>query len=200
MGLDQTLSWVGKPSIDQVRRLHHENLSEIDRSIGMMYIDLEDECYQKMYKEIMKYMIPEEIYQNETDWDMIRKECGMPLDAQICGIGHNSVTFGRAMNLEGCQTFPINTWNKKYWKPVKHTMYFFLEDELYRWRNNYDVQEIFNKAHPDEWCDYKQKYEMINCGMYKLKKSELNKIMKLDNVFAAKWHYDIKNIFYSANW
>lgn len=200
MGLDQTLNWIGKPSRDMVKRLHHKNLSELDYPIGMNYADLEDAYNQKIYDEIKKYMISEEVYLNECDWNMIRDECGMPHDANICGIGHNTVTFGKAMNVGEPKTFNIKSWDKKYWKPVLHTVHFWLEDELYRWRNAYDIQDIFNESHPDDWCEHRQKYEMYNCGVYKLKKSELNKIIKIDPVFAAKWQDGTDHIYYSANW
>lgn len=199
MGLDQTLNWVGKPSKDQVERLHHKNLSEIPYPIGLSSVDLNtwgDSCY----KNIKKYMIPEEVYRNECDWDLIRKDCGMPQDANICSISSSGIVFGKAINVEPTQKFDINIYDKKYWRPVLRTNWFFLEDEIYRWRNNYEVQDIFNKAFPEEWNEYKEKYEMVNCGRYKLTQSLLNKIKKVDESFAERYHDGIKNIFYSANW
>lgn len=202
MGLDQTLRWIGRPSKDMVKRLHHMNLSELNYPIGMNYIDMSDEYCQKIYKEIEKYMISEEVYQNNIDWDLICDDCGMPHGSHMCSIGYNGVTFGKAMNLdeENHKHFDINIYDDRYKKAVKSVLHFFLEDELYRWRNNYDIQDIFNKSHPDEWCEYKQKYEMYNSGIYKLKKSELNKIIKIDNVFASGWNNGTDHIFYSANW
>lgn len=198
MGLDQTLEWYGKPSKDQVSRLHHKCISDFG-SNGLNYLD-EESANEEKYRFIRKFMIPEEVYHKECDWKLIKKECGVPEDTPICGIGGHSVSFGRAMNTNDVKTFQINTYDKRFWKPVLHTDYFFCNEEAYRWRNNYDIQDIFNEAYPDAWYEYKQKYGMHNCGVYKLTKTLLNKMCKVDPVFAAKYDGEINNIFYSANW
>ena len=86
-----------------------------------------------------------------------KSDCGMPADAHICGLGPNSIKFGEAVNVGDVKEIHINVYDERYWKPVLSTQYFFLCDEVYEWRNNYGIQELFNTAFPDEWCEYKKR-------------------------------------------
>lgn len=151
MGLDQTLNWIGEPSKSQIERLKHKNLSEFNYTTGMSYIS-EEKYHDGQYQYIRKYMIPEEVYLKDLDWMLLKSDCGMPADAHICGLGPNSIMFGEAINVGDVKEIHINVYDERYWKPVLSTQYFFLCDEVYEWRNNYGIQELFNTAFPDEWC------------------------------------------------
>ena len=72
-------------------------------------------------------------------------------------------------------------------------------DEVYEWRNNYAIQELFDTAFPDEWCEYKKKYRSLNCGYYPIV-GLLSNMQKVDSDFAKKYHEGIDNIFYKGYW
>lgn len=75
-----------------------------------------DRIYEgERHKHIRKYMILEEVYQNEFDWELLKCDCGMPKDANICGIGPNCVKFGRAVNVGEVKEFRIDMQDKRYW-------------------------------------------------------------------------------------
>ncbi|MBO5238773.1 MAG: hypothetical protein J6B50_08370 [Lachnospiraceae bacterium] len=198
MGLDQTLNWIGEPSKSQIERLKHKNLSEFNYTTGMSYISEED-YHDGRYQYIRKYMIPEEVYLKDLDWMLLKSDCGMPVDAHICGLGPNSIKFGEAVNVGDVKEFHINVYDERYWKPVLSTQYFFLCDEVYEWRNNYSIQELFDTAFPDEWCEYKKKYSAFNCGYYPIV-DLLGNMHKADPDFAKKYHEGIDNIFYKGYW
>ena len=198
MGLDQTLNWIGEPSKSQIERLKHKNLSEFNYTTGMNYIS-EEKYHDEQYQYIRKYMIPEEVYLKDLDWMLLKSDCGMPADAHICALGPNSIKFGEAVNVGDVKEIHINVYDERYWKPVLSTQYFFLCDEVYEWRNNYAIQELFDTAFPDEWCEYKKKYISLNCGYYPIV-GLLSNMQKADPDFAQKYHEGIDNIFYKAYW
>ena len=198
MGLDQTLYWIGEPSKSQVRRLRHKNLSDSNYGTGLSYIS-EDDYHDERYKYIRSYMIPEEVYLRECDWKLIKSDCGMPEDAQMCSIGPTHITFGQAVNLGDVKEFRINTLDERYWRPVLRKKYFYLCDEVYRWKNNYEIQALFDAAFPEEWCEYAKKYEVLNCGYYPIV-NLLDKIQTLDLQFASSYNEGSDNIFYESNW
>ena len=164
----------------------------------MSYIS-EEKYHDGQYQYIRKYMIPEEVYLKDLDWMLLKSDCGMPADAHICGLGPNSIKFGEAVNVGDVKEIHINVYDEKYWKPVLSTQYFFLCDEVYEWRNNYSIQELFDTAFPDEWCEYKKKYRSLNCGYYPIV-GLLSKMQKADPDFAKKYHEGIDNIFYKGYW
>lgn len=198
MGLDQTLNWIGEPSKSQIERLKHKNLSEFNYITGMNYIS-EEKYHDEQYQYIRKYMIPEEVYLKDLDWMLLKSDCGMPADAHICALGPNSIKFGEAVNVGDVKEIHINVYDERYWKPVLSTQYFFLCDEVYEWRNNYGIQELFDMAFPNEWCEYKKKYRSLNCGYYPIV-GLLSNMQKADPDFAQKYHEGIDNIFYKAYW
>lgn len=198
MGLDQTLNWIGEPSKSQIERLKHKNLSEFNYTTGMNYIS-EEKYHDEQYQYIRKYMIPEEVYLKDLDWMLLKSDCGMPADAHICALGPNSIKFGEAVNVGDVKEIHINVYDERYWKPVLSTQYFFLCDEVYEWRNNYGIQELFDMAFPNEWCEYKKKYRSLNCGYYPIV-GLLSNMQKADPDFAQKYHEGIDNIFYKAYW
>ena len=198
MGLDQTLNWIGEPSKSQITRLKHKDLSENNYTIGMSYISEED-YHDGRYKYIRKYMISEEVYLKEIDWMLLKSDCGMPNSAHICGLGPNSIKFGEAINVGDVKEFHINVYDERYWKPVLSTQYFYLCDEVYDWRNNYDIQELFDTAFPEEWCGYKKKCRAINCGYYPIV-GLLGNMQKVDSDFAKKYREGTDNIFYKGFW
>lgn len=198
MGLDQTLNWIGEPSRSQITRLKHKNLSELNYTNGMSYISEED-YHDGRYQYIRKYMIPEEVYLKEIDWMLLKSDCGMSADAHICGLGPNSIKFGETATAGDVKEIHINVYDERYWKLVLSTQYFFLCDEVYEWRNNYAIQELFDTAFPDEWCEYKKKYRSLNCGYYPIV-GLLSNMQKADSDFAKKYHEGINNIFYKGYW
>lgn len=198
MGLDQTLNWIGEPSVSQVKRLRHKNLSESNYGTGLSYIS-EDDYHDERYKYIRSYMIPEEVYLTECDWKLIKSDCGMPEDAQICSIGPTRIKFGRAVNADDVKEFRINTLDERYWRPVLRKQYFYLSDEVYRWKNNYELQELFDTTFPDKWCKYDKKYEMLDGGYYPIA-DILDKMKSIDLQFASCYHEGSDNIFYESNW
>ena len=198
MGLDQTLNWIGEPSKSQIERLKHKNLSEFNYTTGMNYIS-EEKYHDEQYQYIRKYMIPEEVYLKDLDWMLLKSDCGMPADAHICALGPNSIKFGEAVNVGDVKEIHINVYDERYWKPVLSTQYFFLCDEVYEWRNNYGIQELFDMAFPNEWCEYKKKYRSLNCGYYPIV-GLFSNMQKADPDFAQKYHEGIDNIFYKAYW
>ena len=198
MGLDQTLNWIGEPSKSQIERLKHKNLSEFNYTTGMSYIS-EEKYHDGQYQYIRKYMIPEEVYLKDLDWMLLKSDCGMPADAHICGLGPNSIKFGEAVNVGDVKEIHINVYDERYWKPVLSTQYFFLCDEVYEWRNNYGIQELFDMAFPNEWCEYKKKYRSLNCGYYPIV-GLLSDMQKADPDFAKKYNEGIDNIFYKGYW
>ena len=198
MGLDQSLNWIAKPSGSQVKRLRHKNLSEWNYTIGMAYIS-ETDFRDERYKYIRDFMIPEEVYLNTIDWDLLKSDCGMPEDAHICGLGPNCIKFGEAVNVGEVQEFHINAYDIRYRKSIISTQYFYLCDEVYYWRNNYAIQELFNTSFSDVWCEYKKKYEVINGGYYPIV-DLLDKMQSVDSDFAMKYNEGTENIFYESNW
>ena len=144
-------------------------------------------------------MIPEEVYLKDLDWMLLKSDCGMPADAHICGLGPNSIKFGETATAGDVKEIHINVYDERYWKPVLSTQYFFLCDEVYEWRNNYAIQELFDTAFPDEWCEYKKKYRSLNCGYYPIV-GLLSNMQKADSDFAKKYHEGINNIFYKGYW
>lgn len=198
MGLDQKLYWIGRPSKDQVRRLRHKNLSEFDYTIGMQYISQSD-YEDRRFDYIRDYMISEEVYVNNFDWELMKSDCGMPEDAHICGIGPTSVAFGQAMNVGEVKKFYIDMYDKRYRKSMLITQYFYLEDELFYWRKNYEIQELFNTNYPDEWDAHKQKYQIINCRYYPIK-NLLDSMLLIDSEFEKQYHEGTDNVFYQSNW
>ncbi len=198
MGLDQSLNWIGEPSKSQVKRLRHKNLSEWNYAIGIAYIS-ETDFRDKRYKYIRNFMIPEEVYLNTIDWGLLKSDCGMPEDANICGIGPNCIKFGEAVNVGNVREFHINASDIRYRKSVLSTQYFYLCDEIYCWKNNYEIQELFNTLFSDVWCEYKKKYEVINSGYYPIV-DLLDKMQSIDSDFAGKYKEGTENIFYESNW
>lgn len=198
MGLDQTLNWIGEPSKSQIERLKHKNLSEFNYTIGMSYISEED-YHDGRYKYIRQYMIPEEVYLKEVDWMLLKSDCGMPDNAHICGLGPNSIKFGKAVNVGEVKEFSINGYDERYWKPVLSTQYFFLCDEVYGWRNDYEIQELIDTVFPEVWCEYKKRYRAINGGYYPIT-GLLENVRKIDSDFARKYHEGTDNIFYKGYW
>lgn len=198
MGLDQTLNWIGKVSICQIKRLKHKNLSEYNYTNGMNYIS-EADYHDERYKSIRKYMIPQEVYLKEIDWKLLKSDCGMPESAHICGFGPRSIKFGKAVNVGEVKEFYINGYDERYWKPVLSTQYFYLYDEVYAWRNNYDIQELFDTAFSEELCEYKKKYRILNCGYYPITEL-LDSMKKIDADFAMKYREGIDNVFYKGFW
>lgn len=198
MGLDQRLYWIGKPSLDQVRRLHHRKISDFTYSLGMEYVSEED-YHQEMYKYIRKYMIAEEVYIKEIDWKQIEIDCGVSEDEEICKIGRNSISYRKAMNVEEVRTFHIDIMDEKYTKYVLRTQYFYLSDEIYRWRNKHEMQELFNKKYPEIWNENKNKYETLNCGYYPIK-GVLGKMKKIDLQFANSHEDGVSHVFYNSDW
>lgn len=79
------------------------------------------------------------------------------------------------------------------------TQYFYLCDEVYYWKNNYEIQELFNTSFSDVWCKYKKKYEVINSGYYPIV-DLLDKMQSIDSDFAGKYKEGTENIFYESNW
>ena len=75
----------------------------------------------------------------------------------------------------------------------------YLFNEVYRWRNSYEIQEHFNKMFRDEWCDYKHKYQMIDCGYYPIV-NFLDKMQSIVSDFVRQYLEGSKNIFYEGNW
>lgn len=198
MGLDQSLNWIGEPSKSQVRRLRHKNLSECNYAIGLAYISEVDFLVER-YKYIRNYMIPEEVYLNVIDWKLLKSDCGMPEEAHICGLGPNCIKFGKAVNVGGVKEFHINTHDIRYRKVVLSTQYFYLCDEVYYWRNNYKIHELFNTSFPDVWSEYKKKFEVINSGYYPIV-DLLDSICTIDFDFAKRYREGTDNIFYESNW
>ena len=198
MGLDQTLYWIGDPTESQVGRLRHRNLSNTNCSTGLSYISEED-YHDERYKYIRSYMIPEEVYVTKCDWKLMKADCGMPEDARICSLGPTHIKFGEAVNVGEVIEFRIDTLDERYWRPVLCKQYFYLCDEVYRWRNNYEIQELFDATFPDEWCEYKKKYEMLNCGYYPIA-DILDKMKSIDPQFANCYNEESDNIFYESNW
>ena len=198
MGLDQRLVWVGEPSKGQVGRLRHKHLSKQNYTFGLNYIS-ENEYYSERYKHIRKYMIPEEVYLTELDWKLLKSDCGMPEDAQICGFGPNSIVFGQAVNAEGAKEIPINGYDERYWRPVLSTQYFYLCEEIYCWRNNYKIQEIFDTAFPEKWYEYEKKYRMLNSGYYPIS-GVIEKMLEEDLEFALAYQEGVDDIYYESNW
>ena len=164
----------------------------------MSYIS-EEKYHDEQYQYIRKYMIPEEVYLKDLDWMLLKSDCGMPADAHICALGPNSIKFGEAVNVGDVKEIHINVYDERYWKPVLSTQYFFLCDEVYEWRNNYGIQELFDMAFPNEWCEYKKKYRSLNCGYYPIV-GLLSNMQKADPDFAQKYHEGIDNIFYKGYW
>jgi len=198
MGLDQSLSWIGEPSKSQVKRLRHRNLSEWNYTIGMAYVSEEDFSHER-YKYIRKYMIPEEVYINTIDWNLLKRDCGMPEDAHICGLGLGVIKFGEAVNVGEVKEFHVNAYDIRYRKSVLCTQYFYLCDEIYCWRNNYKIQELFDMSFSDVWNEHKKKYEVINSGYYPIVEL-LDKMRLVDSDFAQKNKEGTENIFYESNW
>ena len=97
------------------------------------------------------------------------------------------------------QEFHINAYDIRYRKSVLSTQYFYLCDEVYYWRNNYEIQEFFNTSFSDVWCEYKKKYEVINSGYYPIV-DLLDKMQSVDSDFAMKYNEGTENIFYESNW
>lgn len=198
MWLNQRLYWIGKPSRDQVRRLHHRKISELPYPRGMEYVS-EEEYRQERYKYIRKNMVAEEVYIKEIDWKQIEVDCGVEEDAKICGISRNSISYGQAMNVGEVKTFHIDILDEKYTKHVLRTQYFYLIDEIYRWRNNYEMQELFNKNYPEIWDEYESKYETVNCGYYPIK-GLLGKMRRIDLQFANLYREGVSHVFYQSDW
>lgn len=70
---------------------------------------------------------------------------------------------------------------------------------MYGWRNNYGIQELFDTAFPEEWCEYKKKYRAFNCGYYPIV-GLLGNMQKVDSDFAKKYREGTDNIFYKGFW
>ena len=58
---------------------------------------------------------------------------------------------------------------------------------------------LFYAAFPDEWCEYKKKYEMLNSGYYPIV-NILDKMKSIDSQFASSYSEESDNIFYESNW
>lgn len=198
MGLDQSLYWIGEPSKSQVKRFRHKNLSEANYAVGMQYLS-ENDYYDERYKYIRRYMISEEVYLNELDWNLLKADCGMPEDAPVCSIGPSCVKFGKAVNVGEVKEFHIDMYDARYWKPVLQKQYFYLSDEIYQWRNNYEIQNLFNLSFPDIWCDYKNEYQTINSGYYPVI-DVLDRMKQIDSNFAREYEEGTDNVFYKSNW
>ena len=198
MGLDQTLYWIGELSKAQVIRLRHKYLAEHNYTNGMRYISEED-YHEEQYKHIRKYMTPEDVYLKELDWKLLKSDCGMPEEANICSFGPSSVKFGKAVNVGDVKEFRINGYDERYWRPVLRKQYFYLCDEVYCWRNNFRIQEIFDSAFPEVWSEHKKKYTSINCGYYPI--TELfEKMKRVDIDFRKKYTEGTDNILYHGYW
>ena len=67
------------------------------------------------------------------------------------------------------------------------------------WRNNYDIQELFDSTFPEEWCEHKKKYRALNCGYYPIV-GLLGNMQKIDSDFAKRYRHETDNIFYKGYW
>ena len=74
-----------------------------------------------------------------------------------------------------------------------------IPEEVYYWRNNYEIQDLFNTSFSDVWCEHKKKYEVINNGYYPIV-DLLEKMQLVDSNFAGKYCEGTENIFYESNW
>ncbi|MBO5209584.1 MAG: hypothetical protein J6B68_09615 [Lachnospiraceae bacterium] len=164
----------------------------------MAYIS-EIDVRNNRFKYIRDFMIPEEVYLNTIDWSLVKSDCGMPEDAPICGLGRNYIKFGEAVNVGEVKEFHINVYDIRYRKSVLSTQFFYLCDEVYYWRNNYAIQELFYTSFSDVWCEHKKKYEVINSGYYPIV-GLLDKMRLIDSDFAGKYREGTENIFYESNW
>lgn len=198
MRLDQTLYWIGELSKAQVARLRHKNLFEHNYTYGMHYISQED-YHKEQYKHIRQYMTSEEVYLKELDWKLLKSDCGMSEDANICSFGSSSIKFGKAVNVGNVKEFRINGYDERYWKPVLRIQYFYLCDEVYDWRNNFKIQDLFDFAFPEEWNEHKKKYTIINCGYYPITEL-IENMKKVDIEFRKKYAEGTDNIFYQGYW
>lgn len=122
MGLDQTLNWICKPPKAYVSRLRKKDLRERMVLYGIEYMSEEDYSLPA-YKYIRKYMIPEEVYISEMNWELLKYDCGVPYDVQICGLGPGYVLIGKAANDVDVKKFDINPYDKRYEK-------LFLDDSI----------------------------------------------------------------------
>ena len=198
MGLDQTLNWICKPPKAYVSRLRKKDLRERMVLYGSEYMSEEDYSLPA-YKYIRKYMIPEEVYISEMNWELLKYDCGVPYDVQICGLGPGYVLIGKAANDVDVKKFDINPYDKRYEKIVLRRQYFFYSIEVYRWRKNYKIQNLFNKSYPDEWDDYENAYEVVYGGYYPIR-GLLKKMKTVDPDFAEKYHEGTEDVFFESNW
>lgn len=198
MGLDQTLNWYGRPSKDQIKRLFHRNISKLG-SYGLISVD-EEGFNERHFENIKKYAIPQEVYVEHTNWDYIEEEFDVPDNYILTGLSRYNIRYADPDDRSKEVICRLDPMSKKYQFDALETRYFYLEDEVYRWRNNYDIQDLFNKTFPDVYDEHESKYEMVYGGNYKLTKKLLSKMKKIDSVFAERYGNEIDNIYYSANW
>lgn len=207
MGLDQRLTWMGKISEDEKvllqgreaypRNNERQNGYEISLGdFGIAEIDKNDFDI-KQHKYIESLLTPVKMLVWETDWNRIKKECNVSKSATLWGLGPYYVKFGETM--ETCKEYKINLYAGKYDILVERILYLYRSIDLYEWRNNYDIQELFNSKYPDVYDEYDKKYEIVYNGFYPIE--ELFEEMKrIDSKFAERYCGIIQNVFYSADW
>lgn len=184
MGLDQRLVWIGRPSLDAVKRCHHKNL--YSTNYYMNYLD-EDDINNDIYKNIKDYTVPEEVYLTETNWDLIAKECGESNDARVCMMSSNKIGYGNAVNSNDYREYNIDMYSDKYKIEVLHKLYLFCSDDVYTWRKNYDIHNLFENKYGT----------ILNCGYYPIDEDILKKIKDIDCGCDCN---ETENIFYNADW
>lgn len=188
MGLDACLTWVGKVSYDRVKLYDSCNRNIIP------YDSIDEDELDTRGKYLKDKLAKINANFREFDWDLMKEDCGEPPDAQICMLGSNGIGFGTATNHENFRKYSLDIYDERYEYYEMRPTYIFDSEEIYRWRNRYDIRAIFDKAYPDEDGD------MLYATYVPVTEEMLEEIKNLDPVFAEEYEGKESNLFFKADW
>lgn len=199
MGLDQRFDWIGKISDDVAELIKNKNISKNDilLNLGVCYVE---DCNDKKYQHIKKYLTPIDIRETITDWDKVEEELGInDGNHMLCGLSQYTLTYKNEETGEKAD-YQINIYSDKYHKEIENTLYFYHKIKLMALKNAYDVQKLFDTKYPDSWDVYDKKYEIIYAGYYPVEGLS-DDISKLTRKYSTIHDvYGDNNVFYSADW
>ena len=200
MGLDSRLSLVYAVPDEVIDFYTGMNITT-NPMVDILYVE-EDEVDNDRYANIRHLMKPINVLMDEIDWDAIMKDCGVPIDSHICGLGPGYISIGEASNLEH-ETFNIDWYDPKYKIVTPKKIYVWHSSTVYEWSRTVGQQKIrklFDKTFPEVWDKYDESYEMGYDKYYYLTSELLKQMKELDPDFAYNYSHGYKNVVYSADW
>lgn len=164
MGLDMWMYGIKDITKDDIPDGMPESWYE-DNGYKLIVIDYEDDEFNKMYNDLLKYAVTRNVIYIETDYNKLKKDYGIDEEMHLCYWGNNKMGFSYRefykeieLTHEELDKYDIN---------VARESLVFKGDELAYWRKEYNLQDLIYENYNGD---------IYNCGFHELDDELMKKI------------------------